>query len=263
MLSHQEEQDLARRWSETGDISAAHQLVTSHLRLVAKLALRYRGYGLPMAEIISEGNIGLMQAVKRFDVERGFRLSTYAMWWIRASIQEYVLRSWSLVKTGTTTSKKKLFFNLRRLKNQLRIVEEGEMRPSHIQQISQTLGVSKNDVVEMNRRLSGTDSSLNAVVSRDVQGEWQDWLVDENPDQETVLGTRQESDHRHRLLVQAMAGLSERERVIFSRRRLDEDPPTLEVLSNEYGISRERVRQIEAKVFEKIGKSLRASAKRH
>jgi RNA polymerase sigma-32 factor len=251
MLEPQEEYMLAKRWREHGDSDAAHKLVTSHLRLVAKIAMGYRGYGLPIGEVVSEGNVGLMQAVKRFEPEKGFRLATYAMWWIRASIQEYILRSWSLVKMGTTANQKKLFFNLRKAKSQISALEEGDLRPEHVQTIATRLGVTEQDVVDMNRRMSG-DASLNAPLRDAGEGEWQDWLVDDSASQESVLATRQESENRHEALRGALSVLNPRERRIFEARRLSEDPITLEELSGEFDISRERVRQIEVRAFEKI-----------
>jgi len=262
MLEPQEEYMLAKRWKEHQDSGAAHRLVTSHLRLVAKIAMGYRGYGLPIGEVISEGNVGLMQAVKRFEPEKGFRLATYAMWWIRAAIQEYILRSWSLVKMGTTASQKKLFFNLRRMKGQIRALDEGDMRPEQVTTIATKLGVSEDDVISMNRRLSAPDHSLNAPLRADSEGEWQDWLVDENAvDQETELAESEELSLRHGLLVDAMQGLNERERDILNERRLKEDPATLEDLSQRYGISRERVRQIEVRAFEKLQDAMKKAAK--
>jgi RNA polymerase sigma-32 factor len=260
LLQPGEEFMLAKRWREHGDTEAAHRLVTSHLRLVAKIAMGYRGYGLPIAEIISEGNVGLMQAVKRFDPDRGFRLATYAMWWVRASIQEYILHSWSLVKMGTTAAQKKLFFNLRRMKSQLQAFEEGDLPPEHVQKIAKDLSVAEADVVMMNRRLSAPDHSLNAPVRIDGEGEWQDWLVDERENQETLLGDQQELASRQKMLVKAMTGLNTRERRILMERRLKDDPTTLEDLSTEFGISRERVRQIEVRAFEKLQKAMRKMA---
>jgi RNA polymerase sigma-32 factor len=260
LLEPQEEYMLAKRWRERGDRDAAHQLVTSHLRLVAKIAMGYRGYGLPIGEVISEGNVGLMQAVKRFDPEKGFRLATYAMWWIRAAIQEYILRSWSLVKMGTTANQKKLFFNLRKAKSQISAIEEGELRPDQVAAIAEKLGVTEEDVVTMNRRLGG-DVSLNAPVREDADAaEWQDWLVDESANQETQLAESEERQTRHRLLVDALDVLNERERRIFEARRLAEDPVTLEELSTEFGVSRERVRQIEVRAFEKVQAAVRKAA---
>jgi RNA polymerase sigma-32 factor len=260
MLEPEQEYMLAKRWADDGDVASAHQLVTSHLRLVAKIAMGYRGYGLPVGELISEGNIGLMQAVKRFDPERGFRLATYAMWWIRAHIQEYILRSWSLVKMGTTASQKKLFFNLRKVKGQLKAIEEGDLTPEHVEQIATRLNVSQNDVISMNRRLAAPDNSLNAPVRADSEGEWQDWLVDEEPDQETRLADSEELTNRRALLADAMTQLNDRERHILTKRRLSEEPTTLEDLSKEYGISRERVRQIEVRAFEKLQRLMRRGA---
>ena len=252
MLEPKEEYTLAKDWREKNDRAAAHKLVTSHLRLVAKIAMGYRGYGLPIAEVISEGNVGLMQAVKRFEPERGFRLATYAMWWIRAAIQEYILRSWSLVKLGTTASQKKLFFNLRKVKGQISALEEGELRPEHVKEIARRLSVSEDDVISMNRRLGG-DASLNAPLKADIDGgEWQDWLVDEEDNQETRFVENEELDERRAMLVKAVAKLNERERRIFEARRLSDEPLTLENLSEEFGVSRERIRQIEVSAFEKV-----------
>jgi RNA polymerase sigma-32 factor len=252
MLEPQEEYMLAKRWREHEDREAAHKLVTSHLRLVAKIAMGYRGYGLPIGEVISEGNVGLMQAVKRFDPDKGFRLATYAMWWIKAAIQEYILRSWSLVKMGTTANQKKLFFNLRKAKSQISALEEGDLRPDQVAAIATKLGVTEDDVVTMNRRLVG-DVSLNAPIrSESDSGEWQDWLVDESVNQETRLAESEEFEMRRRLLGQALDVLNERERRIFEARRLSEEPITLEELSTEFGVSRERVRQIEVRAFEKV-----------
>ena len=262
MLAPEEEYMLAKRWKEHGDPEAAHKLVTSHLRLVAKIAMGYRGYGLPLSELISEGNVGMMQAVKRFDPDRGFRLATYAMWWIRASIQEYILHSWSLVKMGTTAAQKKLFFNLRKLKGQLQALEDGDLSPEHVKKIAEDLGVPESDVVSMNRRLGAPDHSLNAPLKADGEGEWQDWLVDEAPTQEAVLGERQELGIRRDLLEKAMKLLNDRERHILAERRLKENPTTLEDLSQKYGISRERVRQIEVRAFEKVQDAVKAEAKR-
>lgn len=259
MLDADQEYMLAKRWKEHGDSEAAAELVTSHLRLVAKIARGYQGYGLPFGEIISEGNVGLMRAVKRFEPDKGFRLATYAMWWIRASIQEYILRSWSLVKIGTTAAQKKLFFNLRRLKGEIRAIESGDLDPENVREIARRLDVPEDEVVSMNRRLSGHDSSLNAPPQRDSEGELQDLLVDEGPSQEDVLAAREEMVERHRLLVEAMGGLNDRERRILSARRLQERPATLEELSGEYGISRERVRQIEARAFEKLQEAMQAA----
>ncbi len=260
MLSHELEIELARRWRDEEDPEAAHQLVNSHLRLVAKIAMGYRGYGLPIGELVSEGNVGMMQAVKRFDPERGFRLSTYAMWWIRATIQEYILHSWSLVKLGTTASQKKLFFNLRKLKAQMKAINDGDMTPEQVSTIAEKLKVSENDVVMMNRRMAKPDNSLNAPVRADADGEWQDCLVDETPDQETVLAEREELGQRRVLLQNAMGGLNDRERHILTERRLQESPSTLEELSQEYGISRERVRQIEVRAFEKLQRAIKKAA---
>jgi RNA polymerase sigma-32 factor len=257
MLEPQEEYMLAKSWREHGDRDAAHKLVTSHLRLVAKIAMGYRGYGLPIGEVISEGNVGLMQAVKRFEPEKGFKLATYAMWWIRASIQEYILRSWSLVKMGTTASQKKLFFNLRKAKSKISALEEGDMRPDQVAQIATRLGVPEQDVIDMNRRLGG-DASLNAPLREEGEGEWQDWLVDETASQEARLADREESDVRSRALQQALSVLNERERRIFEARRLADDPVTLEELSAEFGVSRERVRQIEVRAFEKVQAAVKA-----
>ncbi len=252
MLEAEEEYMLAKRWKEHGDAEAAEALVTSHLRLVAKIARGYQGYGLPFGEIISEGNVGLMQAVKRFDPEMGFRLATYALWWIRASIQEYILRSWSLVKIGTTAAQKKLFFNLRRLKGEIKAIEEGDLDPKNVREIAKRLDLSEDDVISMNRRLAGPDSSLNAPVRPDAEGEWQDWLVDQAPNQEQALLAHDEMIERHQLLVRAMEKLGEREREILIARRLQERPLTLEQLSQKYGVSRERIRQIETRAFEKL-----------
>jgi RNA polymerase sigma-32 factor len=260
MLAAEEEYMLAKRWQGHEDPDAAKKLVTSHLRLVAKIAMGYRGYGLPLSELISEGNVGMMQAVKRFDPDRGFRLATYAMWWIRAAIQEYILHSWSLVKMGTTAAQKKLFFNLRKLKGQLQAIDEGDLSPEHVTKIATELDVPEADVVSMNRRLSAPDHSLNAPLRADSEGEWQDWLVDERETQETRLGDRQELGLRRDLLQKAMQYLNEREKNILSERRLKENPTTLEELSQKYGISRERVRQIEVRAFEKLQKAIRASA---
>ncbi len=257
MLTPDEEFMLAKRWREHGDSEAAHKLVTSHLRLVAKIAMGYRGYGLPLNELISEGNVGMMQAVKRFDPDRGFRLATYAMWWIRAAIQEYILHSWSLVKLGTTAAQKKLFFNLRKLKGQIQAVEEGDLTPEHVKEIAETLNVTEEDVVNMNRRLAGADHSLNAPLRADSDGEWQDWLVDETENQEDALAEKEEMGNRRDLLSQAMMSLNERERHILSERRLRDNPLTLEDLSQQYGISRERVRQIEVRAFEKLQRSMK------
>jgi RNA polymerase sigma-32 factor len=252
MLEPQEEYMLAKRWREHGDRDAAHRLVTSHLRLVAKIAMGYRGYGLPIADVISEGNVGLMQAVKRFEPEKGFRLATYAMWWIKASIQEYILRSWSLVKMGTTANQKKLFFNLRKAKSKISALEEGDLRPEQVALIAKRLGVTEQDVIDMNRRLGG-DASLNTPIREDGDsGEWQDWLVDEAPTQERVLAENEELDNRRKALGEALSVLNERERRIFEARRLADEPITLEELAEEFGVSRERVRQIEVRAFEKV-----------
>lgn len=257
MLARDEEQDLARCWRDDDDSQAGDKIVTSHLRLVAKIAMGYRGYGLPVAELISEGNIGLMQALKRFDPERGFRYSTYARWWIRAAMQEYILHSWSLVKMGTTASQKKLFFNLRKLKGQIQAFEEGDLSPDNVKTIATALQVPEKDVVSMNRRLTQPDHSLNAPLNDDSEGELQDWLKSDEDSQEETLGTSQEFHNRRGLLHQAMAELSGRERHIFTERRLKDSPRTLEHLSQEYAISRERVRQIEVKAFEKVQKSVK------
>ncbi len=252
MLEPQQEFMLAKRWREHGDRNAAHQLVTSHLRLVAKIAMGYRGYGLPISEVISEGNVGLMQAVKRFEPDKGFRLATYAMWWIKAAIQEYILRSWSLVKMGTTANQKKLFFNLRKAKSKISALNDGDLRPDQVKTIAKRLGVTETDVVEMNRRLGG-DASLNAPIRDDGEsGEWQDWLADDHDDQETVMAEHQELDNRKQALTDALKVLNERERRIFEARRLTDDPVTLEELADEFGVSRERVRQIEVRAFEKV-----------
>jgi RNA polymerase sigma-32 factor len=260
MLEPQEEYMLAKSWREHGDRDAAHRLVTSHLRLVARIAMGYRGYGLPIGEVMSEGNVGLMQAVKRFDPDKGFRLATYAMWWIRAAIQEYILRSWSLVKMGTTAAQKKLFFNLRKIKGQMKALEEGDLRPDQVKRIATQLGVTEDDVVSMNRRLGG-DSSLNAPVRNDSEsGEWQDWLVDDTVDQETALAQSEEKENRHTMLNDALKALNERERRVFQARRLAEEPLTLEELSAEFGVSRERIRQIEVRAFEKVQKAVQKAA---
>jgi len=260
MLEPQEEYMLAKSWREHGDRDAAHRLVTSHLRLVARIAMGYRGYGLPIGEVVSEGNVGLMQAVKRFDPDRGFRLATYAMWWIRAAIQEYILRSWSLVKMGTTAAQKKLFFNLRKIKGQLKALDEGDLRPDQVKRIATQLGVTEEDVISMNRRLAG-DSSLNAPVRNDSEsGEWQDWLVDDTMDQETALAESEEKENRRAMLNDALKSLNERERRVFQARRLAEEPLTLEELSSEFGVSRERIRQIEVRAFEKVQKAVQKAA---
>ena len=263
MLEPEEEFMLAKRWQEHEDSEAAHKLVTSHLRLVTRIAMGYRGYGLPIGEVISEGNVGLMQAVKRFEPDKGFRLATYAMWWIRASIQEYILRSWSLVKMGTTAAQKKLFFNLRRMKGQIKALEDGDLRPEQVKKIATTLGVPEDDVISMNRRLGG-DASLNAPVRADMEGggEWQDWLVDDAPDQEERLVESEELSQRKAYLAKAMATLNERERRIFEARRLAEEPATLEDLSEEFGVSRERIRQIEVRAFEKVQAAVQKAARR-
>jgi RNA polymerase sigma-32 factor len=257
MLEIDEEFMLAKRWREHGDVEAAHKLVTSHLRLVAKIAMGYRGYGLPLSELISEGNVGMMQAVKRFEPERGFRLATYAMWWIRAAIQEYILHSWSLVKMGTTAAQKKLFFNLRKVKGQIQALDEGDLPPDKVKRIATELNVTEDEVVTMNRRLAAPDHSLNAPLRIDGDGEWQDWLVDESDTQEIVLAEQQELSKRRKLLGQAMKALNPRERHILTERRLKDEPTTLEDLSREYGISRERVRQIEVRAFDKLQKAIR------
>jgi len=257
LLTREEEFMFAKNWAEQGDVEAAHRMVTSHLRLVAKIAMGYRGYGLPLGELISEGNVGLMQAVKKFDPDRGFRLATYAMWWIKASIQEYVLHTWSLVKIGTTAAQKKLFFNLRKMKGQIQAMEVGDMKPENVAFISEALNVPESDVISMNRRLTAPDSSLNAPLRIDGEGEWQDWLVDDSPTQEDILGDQQELDGRRQLLAGAIKTLNERERHIFTERRLTDRPKTLEELSEEYSISRERVRQIEVRAFEKVQKSIK------
>jgi RNA polymerase sigma-32 factor len=261
MLEPQEEYMLAKRWREHGDREAAHKLVTSHLRLVAKIAMGYRGYGLPIGEVISEGNVGLMQAVKRFEPDKGFKLATYAMWWIRASIQEYILRSWSLVKMGTTASQKKLFFNLRKAKSRISALDDGDLRDDQVESISKRLGVAKQDVVDMNRRLGG-DASLNSPLREGGEGEWQDWLVDESADQEAQLADREESDARLGALRSALSVLNPRERRIFEARRLADEPITLEELSAEFGVSRERVRQIEVRAFEKVQQAVKAGVAR-
>ena len=260
MLEPAEEYMLAKRWREHEDRDAAHRLVTSHLRLVAKIAMGYRGYGLPIGEVISEGNVGLMQAVKKFEPDKGFRLATYAMWWIRASIQEYILRSWSLVKIGTTSAQKKLFFNLRKAKGQIRAIEDGDLRPEQVTELATKLGVEEREVVSMNRRMAAPDHSLNAPLRGDSEGEWQDWLVDDSPNQETRLAEAEEKDDRHELLVAAMGALSDRERHILTQRRLKDEPATLEELAAEFGVSRERVRQIEVRAFDKLQAAIRAAA---
>ena len=257
MLTPEEELSLSRAWRDDENTEAAHKLVTSHLRLVAKIAMGYRGYGLPVGELISEGNVGMMQAVKRFDPDRGFRLATYAMWWIRAAIQEYILHSWSLVKMGTTAAQKKLFFNLRRLKGQMQAIEDGDLKPEQVTKIATMLAVPEQDVVNMNRRLAAPDHSLNAPVRADSEGEWQDWLVDDGEGQESELAEREEMSGRKALLGDALKTLNERERHILIERRLKDNATTLEELSQQYGISRERVRQIEVRAFEKLQKSMR------
>jgi RNA polymerase sigma-32 factor len=260
MLEPDEEYMLAKRWKEHDDTDAAHKLVTSHLRLVARIAMGYRGYGLPIGEVIQEGNVGLMQAVKRFEPDRGFRLSTYAMWWIRASIQEYILRSWSLVKMGTTAAQKKLFFNLRRAKSQLHELEEGDLKPENVEKIAKRLGVSEEEVINMNRRLGG-DSSLNAPIKSDAgTAEWQEWLTDDSPTQEETVGENQELAMRRAHLADALEGLNDRERRIFEARRLSDEPQTLEQLSQEFNVSRERIRQIEVRAFEKVQEAVTAAA---
>jgi RNA polymerase sigma-32 factor len=262
MLEPQQEYMYAKRWREHDDREAAHHLVTSHLRLVAKIAMGYRGYGLPISEVVSEGNVGLMQAVKRFEPEKGFRLATYAMWWIKASIQEYILRSWSLVKMGTTANQKKLFFNLRKAKSKISALEEGDMHPDQVKLIAKRLGVTEQDVVDMNRRLGG-DASLNAPIRDDGEaGEWQDWLVDHSPTQETLLAEHEELDHRRKALTGAINVLNPRERRIFEARRLADDPMTLEDLAREFGVSRERVRQIEVRAFEKVQSAVKGTIAR-
>jgi RNA polymerase sigma-32 factor len=261
MLAPEEEFMMAKRWREHGDAKAAERLITSHLRLVAKIAMGYRGYGLPIGEVISEGNVGLMQAVKRFEPERGFRLATYAMWWIKASIQEYVLRSWSLVKMGTTASQKKLFFNLRKMKGQIQALEEGDLKPDQVALIAKRLGVDEQEVINMNRRLSG-DASLNSQIRADAEGEWQDWLVDDTESQEQRLVENQESAMRNGLLTEALQKLPDRERQVFEARRLRDEPVTLEELSQKFGVSRERIRQIEVRAFEKVQKAVKNAAQK-
>jgi RNA polymerase sigma-32 factor len=257
LLQPEEEYMFAKRWREHEEPEAARRLVTSHLRLVAKIAMGYRGYGLPVSEIVAEGNVGLMQAVKRFEPDRGFRLATYAMWWIRAAIQEYILRSWSLVKMGTTAAQKKLFFNLRKVKGKINALEEGDLRPEHVAEIATKLAVSQEEVVNMNRRLSGPDSSLNAPLRSDSESEWQDWLADDTLDQETRLADTEELNERHSLLTTALGELTERERDIIEARRLRDEPATLEDLSQKYGVSRERIRQIEVRAFEKLQQQMK------
>ena len=261
VLSQEEEFSLAKDWKDTGNIEAAHKLVTSHLRLVAKIAMGYRGYGLPMGELIAEGNLGMMHAVKRFEPEKGFRLSTYAMWWIRASIQEYILRSWSLVKIGTTAAQKKLFFNLRRLKGQIKAIEDGDLKPENVTKIATELDVSEDDVISMNRRMAGGDHSLNAPISTEGEsGEWQDWLEDDRQTQDVQFAEAEEYDVRRKLMVEAMEDLNEREVAIIQARRLSDTPETLENLSQQFNISRERVRQIEVRAFEKLQLAVRNKA---
>ena len=261
MLSAEDEYTLAKDWKDTGNIEAAHQLVTSHLRLVAKIAMGYRGYGLPMAELIAEGNLGMMHAVKRFEPEKGFRLSTYAMWWIKASIQEYILRSWSLVKIGTTAAQKKLFFNLRRLKGEIKAIEDGDLNPENVTRIASELDVSEDEVISMNRRMSGGDHSLNAQVNTEGESaEWQDWLVDDRDTQDVQFAEAEEYDVRRKLMFEAMKDLNEREIAIIQARRLNDSPETLEDLSQRFGISRERVRQIEVRAFEKLQLAVREKA---
>lgn len=260
MLTQKEEFTLAKQWTEQGDVEAAHKLVTSHLRLVAKIAMGYRGYGLPVSELISEGNIGMMQAVKRFDPDRGFRLATYAMWWIRAAIQEYILHSWSLVKIGTTAAQKKLFFNLRKIKGQIKAFEDGDLAPETVSEIARRLDVPEHEVVNMNRRIAAPDHSLNAPLRIDGDGEWQDWLEDTSPNQETELAASEELTLRRQMLGTAMSNLNDRERHILTQRRLTEEPMTLEELSQIYKISRERVRQIEVRAFEKVQEMINKQA---
>jgi len=260
MLKQEDEVDLANRWIKSEDHEAAHALVNSHLRLVAKIAMGYRGYGLPVGELISEGNVGMMQAVKRFDPDKGFRLATYAIWWIRAAIQEYILHSWSLVKMGTTAAQKKLFFNLRKLKNEMKAIDDGDLLPEQVSQIAERLNVSENEVVSMNRRIAKPDSSLNAPVREEGEGEWLDWLTDDQVSQEDQMVKSEELDNRRILLAHAMEGLKERERHILVERRLKDSPATLEILSQKFGIYRERVRQIEVRAFEKLQKSMRNAA---
>jgi RNA polymerase sigma-32 factor len=265
LLDKDEEYILAKSWKEHGDLQAAHKLVTSHLRLVAKIAMGYRGYGLPLADLIAEGNVGMMQAVKKFDPERGFRLATYAMWWIRAAIQEYILHSWSLVKIGTTAAQKKLFFNLRRIKGEMKAIDEGDLSPEQVNKIARQLDVPEDEVVNMNRRLAGADHSLNAPAGghdSEQSSEWQDWLVDQTPSQETRLGAREEMTGRQKLLTSAMEGLNPREREIIEARRLADTPATLEDLSQKFGVSRERIRQIEVRAFEKLQKNVKREAEK-
>ena len=262
MLEPNEEYMLAKAWREKGDVAAAHQLVTSHLRLVAKIAMGYRGYGLPVADLISEGNLGMMHAVKKFEPEKGFRLATYAMWWIKAAIQEYILRSWSLVKIGTTAGQKKLFFNLRRIKGQIQAIDDGDLKPEQVTQIATQLNVTEDEVMSMNQRMAGNDRSLNVPLSRDGEGggEWQDWLQDDSPDQEATFADHEEYDARKNLMLDAMQGLNPREQRILAARRLSEPPLTLEDLATEFNISRERIRQIEVRAFEKLQKAVRDKA---
>ena len=262
MLEPNEEYMLAKAWKEKGDVAAAHQLVTSHLRLVAKIAMGYRGYGLPVADLISEGNLGMMHAVKKFEPEKGFRLATYAMWWIKAAIQEYILRSWSLVKIGTTAGQKKLFFNLRRIKGQIQAIDDGDLKPEQVTQIATQLNVTEDEVMSMNQRMAGNDRSLNVPLSRDGEGggEWQDWLQDDSPDQEATFADHEEYDARKNLMLDAMQGLNPREQRILAARRLLEPPLTLEDLATEFNISRERIRQIEVRAFEKLQKAVRDKA---
>jgi len=261
MLPKEEEFMLAKRWQEHEDSAAAEKMVTSHLRLVAKIAMGYRGYGLPLAEVISEGNVGLMQSVKKFDPDKGFRLATYAMWWIRASIQEYILRSWSLVKLGTTAAQKKLFFNLRRIKGEINAIEQGDLRPEQVTEIATRLNVSEKEVISMNGRMSGSDASLNVPMGQDGDMEWMDWLADEEPNQAAEFASKQEYDARMDLLTNAMSELNEREQHILTERRLNDEPKTLEQLSEVYGVSRERIRQIEVRAFEKLQKAMKRMAK--
>ncbi|MEM9287327.1 MAG: RNA polymerase sigma factor RpoH [Pseudomonadota bacterium] len=261
MLTPDEEYMLAKRYEEYDDREAAHKLVTSHLRLVAKIAMGYRGYGLPISELVSEGNVGMMQAVKRFDADKGFRLATYAMWWIRASIQEYILRSWSLVKIGTTSAQKKLFFNLRKLKGKLQAIEEGDLHPENVKEIATRLNVTEDDVISMNRRMTAPDSSLNSPLKMDGEGEWQDWLTDDAPGQDEIVAEAQEMDVRQEMLQDAMSVLNDRERHIFQERRLKDNPSTLEDLSQIYDVSRERIRQIEVRAFEKVQKAMLETAR--
>ena len=262
MLEPSQEYMLAKSWKEKGDVAAAHQLVTSHLRLVAKIAMGYRGYGLPVADLISEGNLGMMHAVKKFEPEKGFRLATYAMWWIKAAIQEYILRSWSLVKIGTTAGQKKLFFNLRRIKGQIQAIDDGDLKPEQVTQIATQLNVTENEVMSMNQRMAGNDRSLNVPLSREGEGsgEWQDWLKDDSPDQESTFADHEEYDARKNLMLDAMQGLNTREQRILAARRLSEPPLTLEDLATEFNISRERIRQIEVRAFEKLQKAVRDKA---